>query len=180
MPPTDVGPIPESSAHSAGQQEEGLPQRATWTSPPGERRGTAAAERLPPPPRPPREASRETSRPGERVVRWLRYNMVPTTNACTVKLSPVEGRRSMKTQSATSAASEELKPQEEPKPQIGRYSIERLLARGGMAEVFVGRASGPAGFSKRVVIKRILPDLAQDETFVSMFLNEARLAALLE
>jgi serine/threonine-protein kinase len=86
----------------------------------------------------------------------------------------------MKTQSATSAASEELKPQEEPKPQIGRYSIERLLARGGMAEVFVGRASGPAGFSKRVVIKRILPDLAQNETFISMFLNEARLAALLE
>src|SRR5205814_1885387 len=58
-------------------------------------------------------------------------------------------------------------------------TIERLLARGGMAEVFLGKAEGPGGFSKSVVIKRILPDLAEDESFVEMFLTEARLAALL-
>jgi serine/threonine protein kinase len=63
--------------------------------------------------------------------------------------------------------------------QIGRYRIERLLARGGMAEVFVGKAEGPGGFSKSVVIKRILPELAEDPTFVDMFLSEARLAAQL-
>jgi serine/threonine-protein kinase len=67
-----------------------------------------------------------------------------------------------------------------PNEKIGRYAIERLLARGGMAEVYVGKALGPAGFSKRVVIKRILPDLAQKTSFESMFLSEARLAALLE
>jgi serine/threonine protein kinase len=78
-------------------------------------------------------------------------------------------------------ASDEPKQQPEPaRLQIGRYVVERLLAHGGMAEVFLGKALGPAGFSKRVVIKRILPDLAQDESFVKMFLNEARLAALLE
>jgi serine/threonine-protein kinase len=49
-----------------------------------------------------------------------------------------------------------------------------------MAEVYLGRAEGPAGFSKRLVIKRILPELAQDKDFVEMFLDEARLAALLE
>ncbi len=63
--------------------------------------------------------------------------------------------------------------------QIGRYTIERSLARGGMAEVFLARAEGPGGFQKSVVIKRILPDLAEDGRFVEMFLNEARLAALL-
>ncbi len=80
----------------------------------------------------------------------------------------------MKAQKQASATYEELKRQ------IGRYSIERLLARGGMAEVFIGRALGPAGFSKRVVIKRILPNLAQNGEFISMFMNEAKLAALLD
>ncbi|MBL8955314.1 MAG: serine/threonine protein kinase [Myxococcaceae bacterium] len=63
--------------------------------------------------------------------------------------------------------------------QIGRYSIDRLLARGGMAEVFAGKAVGPGGFQKSVVIKRILPELAEDPAFVEMFLSEARLAAQL-
>ncbi len=63
--------------------------------------------------------------------------------------------------------------------QIGRYAVERLLARGGMAEVYLGKAEGPGGFSKVVVIKRILPELAEDPAFVEMFLSEARLAATL-
>jgi serine/threonine protein kinase len=63
--------------------------------------------------------------------------------------------------------------------QIGRYNVERLLARGGMAEVYLGKAEGPGGFSKVVVIKRILPELAEDPQFVEMFLSEARLAAQL-
>jgi serine/threonine-protein kinase len=63
--------------------------------------------------------------------------------------------------------------------QLGRYQIERLLAKGGMAEVFLGRAEGPAGFAKDVVIKRIRPQFSLEPTFVQMFLDEARLAALL-
>ena len=63
--------------------------------------------------------------------------------------------------------------------QIGRYSVDRLLARGGMAEVYLGKAEGPGGFSKVVVIKRILPELAEDPQFIEMFLSEARLAAQL-
>jgi serine/threonine protein kinase len=49
-----------------------------------------------------------------------------------------------------------------------------------MAEVFVARREGPHGFSKRVALKRILPQFAQDPDFVSMFVDEARLAARLE
>ncbi|MEZ4287105.1 MAG: serine/threonine-protein kinase [Polyangiales bacterium] len=67
----------------------------------------------------------------------------------------------------------------EPKP-MGPYSIERRLATGGMAEVFVAQRQGMHGFSKRVAIKRILPQFAEDPDFVWMFIDEARLAARLE
>ncbi|QRK14173.1 protein kinase [Archangium violaceum] len=48
-----------------------------------------------------------------------------------------------------------------------------------MAEVFLAKASGPMGFEKTLVLKRILPDLAEEPAFVQMFLSEARLAARL-
>ena len=46
-----------------------------------------------------------------------------------------------------------------------------------MGEVFVALLTGAAGFEKLVVIKRILPHLAEDPRFISMFLSEARLTA---
>ena len=55
----------------------------------------------------------------------------------------------------------------------------RQLAIGGMAEVYLARQSGPGGFEKECVIKRILPSLAVDSQFVQMFLDEARIAARL-
>ena len=62
---------------------------------------------------------------------------------------------------------------------LGRYTLLGKLATGGMAEVFLARQDGPQGFAKTVVIKKILGHLAEDEQFVEMFLNEARLAALI-
>ncbi|WNZ64593.1 protein kinase [Myxococcus sp. MxC21-1] len=64
--------------------------------------------------------------------------------------------------------------------QIGKYQLVRKLASGGMAEVFLAKAAGPRGFEKTLVLKRILPHLAEDAAFVEMFLGEARLAAQLE
>ncbi|HEX8952505.1 MAG TPA: serine/threonine-protein kinase, partial [Polyangia bacterium] len=60
---------------------------------------------------------------------------------------------------------------------LGRYEILRPLARGGMAELFLARATGIQGFEKLVVVKRILPERARDTDYVEMFLEEARLAA---
>lgn len=57
--------------------------------------------------------------------------------------------------------------------QFDKYSLLAKLATGGMAELFVARLSGAAGFSKSVVIKRILPHVAHDEHFTRMFLDEA-------
>ena len=61
--------------------------------------------------------------------------------------------------------------------QLGKYQLIKKLAIGGMAEVFLARAAGPMGFSKTVVVKRILPHLAEDTSFAQMFLTEARIAA---
>jgi serine/threonine-protein kinase len=48
-----------------------------------------------------------------------------------------------------------------------------------MASLYLGKVEGPGGFSKRVVLKRILPQHAENPAFVEMFLGEARLAAML-
>ena len=62
---------------------------------------------------------------------------------------------------------------------FGKYLLERQLAIGGMAEVFLARQHGPAGFEKTLVIKKILPHFANDEDFITMFLDEARTSAKL-
>ena len=61
--------------------------------------------------------------------------------------------------------------------QLGRYVLYDEIAAGGMATVHFGRMLGPAGFSRTVAIKRLHPHLARDPQFVSMFLDEARVAA---
>jgi serine/threonine-protein kinase len=63
--------------------------------------------------------------------------------------------------------------------QVGKYQLIHKLATGGMAEVFLAKAAGPRGFEKLLVLKRILPHLATEPSFVEMFLSEARLAAQL-
>ena len=63
---------------------------------------------------------------------------------------------------------------------LGKYKLVKLIASGGMAEVYLARQAGAAGFEKLVCLKRILPHLARDKQFVEMFLNEARLAARLD
>jgi len=66
-----------------------------------------------------------------------------------------------------------------PIAQLGRYTILFRFAAGGMAEVFVGRLRGAGGFEKPVAIKRMLPSLAEETRFVDMFLDEARIAAMI-
>src|SRR6187401_1150480 len=60
---------------------------------------------------------------------------------------------------------------------VGRYALFEEIACGGMAAVHVGRLVGPVGFSRTVAIKRLHPQFAKDPEFVTMFLDEARLAA---
>ena len=62
---------------------------------------------------------------------------------------------------------------------LGPYRLVKRLAVGGMAEIFLARKEGPEGFARDLVVKRILPHLAEDRLFSEMFLEEARIAARL-
>jgi serine/threonine-protein kinase len=62
---------------------------------------------------------------------------------------------------------------------VGRYTLIHRLGHGGMAAVYLGRATGRAGFEKLVAVKVIHPHLAAEPEFVEMFLDEARIAARL-
>ncbi len=62
---------------------------------------------------------------------------------------------------------------------FGRYQLLEKIAAGGMAEVFKARMSGEEGFEKIVAIKRILPHMADSSDFITMFIDEAKLAAQL-
>ncbi len=68
-------------------------------------------------------------------------------------------------------------PRMEAAQRFGKFYLVRRLAEGGMAEIFLAKQVGPEGFERNVVIKRMLPSLTADPTFVNMFLDEARLAA---
>ncbi len=63
--------------------------------------------------------------------------------------------------------------------QLGKYRILTRLSVGGMAEIFLAVAPGPDGALRLVTVKRILPELREREEFVHMFLDEARISALL-
>ncbi|OGQ80127.1 MAG: hypothetical protein A2289_12920 [Deltaproteobacteria bacterium RIFOXYA12_FULL_58_15] len=59
------------------------------------------------------------------------------------------------------------------------FQLRKRLGRGGMAEVFLANRTGPQAFSRKVVIKRILPERSDDATYVQRFIREASLAAQL-
>jgi serine/threonine protein kinase len=62
---------------------------------------------------------------------------------------------------------------------FGKYLLLDRIGQGGMAEIFRAVANGPEGFQCTLVIKRILPHLSQDPSFVGMFIDEAKVSGLL-
>ena len=63
---------------------------------------------------------------------------------------------------------------------LGRYEILGKLASGGMAELFLARSVGAAGFEKLLLLKVLKPDLARKKKFTDMLADEARIAARLD
>lgn len=62
---------------------------------------------------------------------------------------------------------------------FGDYFLLEKLNTGGMAEVFKAKTFGAEGFERIVAVKKILPSIAEDKEFISMFINEAKLAVQL-
>jgi serine/threonine-protein kinase len=67
----------------------------------------------------------------------------------------------------------------QPGEQFGRYVLVSQLGRGGMAETWRARLMGDAGVTKPVLIKKVLPEFANDQAFTAMFVSEARISATL-
>jgi serine/threonine protein kinase len=62
---------------------------------------------------------------------------------------------------------------------LGKYKLIANLGHGGMADVYLAVAAGPAGVNKLQVVKRLRRECAEDSDYVAMFIDEARLAARL-
>jgi TonB family protein len=109
----------------------------------------------------------------------------PPQNFATEKLSALRPEdRPVKVHSAepmlapaAAAAAEEEEPTDGIK--FGQYVLLEKIATGGMAEVWKARMRGVEGFQKIVAIKKILPHLSDNQDFVEMFVDEAKLAAQL-
>jgi len=67
-----------------------------------------------------------------------------------------------------------------PQMQFGKYLLLEKIAVGGMAELYRARITGSQGFKKPVAIKKLLPHLTDEADLVDAFINEAKLAALLQ
>src|ERR1043166_5719320 len=62
---------------------------------------------------------------------------------------------------------------------LGKYQLIAEIARGGMGVVYLAMVQGPGGFHKLAVVKELKPELVEEPAFLTMFLDEARLAARL-
>jgi serine/threonine protein kinase len=74
---------------------------------------------------------------------------------------------------------EPLEPTPDAPLRVGRYEVLSHLATGGMAQIYLARQTGLGAFERHVVLKTILRERASDQRFVTMFLDEAKLAATL-
>jgi serine/threonine protein kinase len=62
---------------------------------------------------------------------------------------------------------------------FGKYYLLERINVGGMAEVFKAKTFGVEGFERIVAVKRILPNIAEDEEFITMFIDEAKISVQL-
>ncbi|MEM6730536.1 MAG: serine/threonine-protein kinase [Myxococcota bacterium] len=62
---------------------------------------------------------------------------------------------------------------------LGKYLLQRRIAVGGMGEIFYGKIAGIEGFEREVAIKKMLPHLSEDRSFIDMMVKEAKLTVLL-
>src|SRR5499433_3902335 len=94
---------------------------------------------------------------------------------------PVAPRPGPASSGGTAQSSSGIRPKDADKQPgtffLGRYRVVDEIGVGGMASVHLARMDGPGGFQKWVAIKRIHPHLVEDDQFVDMFLDEARIAA---
>jgi tRNA A-37 threonylcarbamoyl transferase component Bud32 len=106
----------------------------------------------------------------------------PRTGITPAQFGSAETQLSSAASAVSTAAPAELGPQGSTAnlgagATLGRWEIVKRLGTGGMADVYLARALGEAGFAKAVAVKVMHPHLARNQRAVEHFLDEARLAA---
>jgi eukaryotic-like serine/threonine-protein kinase len=150
-----------------------LPSASTPPGPPGAGEGAQAEARL-------------VSRPPDASQSESRLSLIDGLSA--IPASPAGGSRPSITGTGTGTGTPDSSSAPKarmsrpisnaPSPtRLDRYEIVGEIAAGGMATVYLGRLAGVGGFQRFVAIKRLHPHLANEPDFVTMFLDEARLAA---
>ena len=64
--------------------------------------------------------------------------------------------------------------------QFGPYTLLKRIAFGGMAEIHLAKTSGIGGFEKLLALKVIHPKYSEDQEFIEMFIDEAKIAVSLQ
>jgi TonB family protein len=180
-PEREATPPPSTSRPAAGDVEQRL--RDTLSQLRLDRR--AAAER---PATPPAEATPAPSTPAPPA----RPRLSSDTDVDRILSDTLGGvvSRAKRPETATPPPATPSSPprkREEPEAAVpssgpdrfGQYEVLERIASGGMAELSKAKRTGVEGFQKIVAIKKILPHLADDEEFITMFADEAKLAAQL-
>ena len=162
-PATGAPPPPLTAAPASTPPSP--PPKAPSTSP--------SAAKAPADPATSRRASREIDL--SQLDALARPRSRESTPAAAAAKSGIAGPETFATQKITIQPSF-LQP---PSSAFGQYTLLDRIAVGGMAEVWKARMKGVEGFQKTVAIKKILPHLTDSSDFVTMFIDEAKLAAQL-
>ena len=64
--------------------------------------------------------------------------------------------------------------------EFGKYHLIERVATGGMAELYRAKLYGVGGFEKDLAIKKVLPHLSSDSSFIQMLMDEATISFLTE
>src|SRR5262245_8859436 len=82
----------------------------------------------------------------------------------------------MQTAGVGPRGTEPVTPLDELPVVFGRYLLLKRLSRGGMGEIFLAKLGEIEGFEKFVIIKKILPNLVENQDFIARFIDEAQVA----
>src|SRR6185295_16962308 len=111
----------------------------------------------------PRSCARSTAAPS-RPSGWSGCSSIPVVPRCSVEVRRLKPPRD-------SPVAER---------QFGPYRLIRQIAVGGMAEIHLAKTAGIAGFEKYVALKMIHPNFAEDDQFIQMLIDEAKISVQLQ
>lgn len=147
-----------------------LPGAASGPPPAAAAPAPAAPQPLPAPPSPPPVAPPEP---------LLRQAPVPPPPEPAPVIPPPTAGATIEPANSLATQRIPVYTEEADDQRFGQYTLLERIAVGGMAEVWKARMRGLEGFQKTVAIKKILPHMTHNSEFVSMFIDEAKLAAQL-